>query len=58
MPPDWNKSAMRLQNHVSDVYYRGGNRFRLMNAAIENERILSLLIMWPPFLPLYETILT
>ena len=36
LPPNWNKSAMRAQNPVSNVYYRGGNRFRLMNAAIEN----------------------
>ncbi len=36
LPPNWNKSAMRPQNPVSNVYYRGGNRFRLMNAAIEN----------------------
>ena len=36
LPPNWNKSAMRPQNPVSNVYYRGGNRFRLMSAAIEN----------------------
>lgn len=36
LPPNWNKSAMRPQNPVSNVYYRGGNRFRLMNVAIEN----------------------
>jgi antirestriction protein ArdC len=36
LPPNWNKSAMRPQNPASNVYYRGGNRFRLMNAAIEN----------------------
>lgn len=36
LPPNWNKSAMRPQNPVSNVYYRGGNRFRLMNAAIKN----------------------
>lgn len=36
LPPNWNKSAMRPQNPVSNVFYRGGNRFRLMNAAIEN----------------------
>lgn len=36
LPPNWNKDAMRPQNPVSKVYYRGGNRFRLMNAAINN----------------------
>lgn len=33
----WNKSALRPQNPVSNLYYKGGNRVRLMNAAIENE---------------------
>lgn len=36
LPPNWNKSAMRPQNPISNVYYRGGNRFRLMNAAVDN----------------------
>lgn len=36
LPPNWDKSAMRPQNPISNVRYKGGNRFRLMNAAIEN----------------------
>ena len=36
LPPNWNKHAMRPQNPVSDVFYRGSNRFRLMYAAVQN----------------------
>ena len=36
LPPNWDKNAMRPQNPISNIHYRGGNRFRLMNAAIEN----------------------
>lgn len=32
----WDKMAVRPQNPVSEVYYRGGNRFRLSMAAVKN----------------------
>lgn len=32
-PGDWNREILRPQNPVSKVKYRGGNRFRLINAA-------------------------
>lgn len=32
----WDKMAVRPQNPVSQIYYRGGNRFRLSMAAVKN----------------------
>lgn len=34
---DWNVSALRPQNPISDVMYRGLNKFKLMNEAIDKE---------------------
>lgn len=35
--PSWNSFSMRPRNPVSGFSYRGGNKVRLMTAAIENE---------------------
>lgn len=35
--PEWNSEALRPYNPISSVTYKGGNRLRLMAAAVENQ---------------------
>lgn len=36
-PAQWNRAAMQPQNPLTQVFYKGGNKFKLMYAAIANE---------------------